>query len=68
MGDRDGLNRIVSPHMRLFPHYNFEIPSYSMLSTIGYSIANILLKFQIASFYGLGLMMFLSFGGEGGLN
>ena len=39
MGARDGNNRIVSPHVRLFPHNNSENPSYSLPSTIRCSFA-----------------------------
>ena len=39
VGARDGLNRIVSLHMRLFLHNNSEIPSYLMPFTIRYRIA-----------------------------
>ena len=40
VGARDGYYGIVFPHMRLFPHNNSEIPSYSMPSTIKYRIAD----------------------------
>ena len=39
VGARDGYNRIVSPHVRLFPHSNSENPSYSLPSTIRCSFA-----------------------------
>ena len=39
VGARDGYNRIVSPHVRLFPHNNSENPSYSLPSTIRCSFA-----------------------------
>ena len=30
VGARDGYNRIVSPHVRLFPHNNSKNTSYSL--------------------------------------
>ena len=41
VGARDGYNRIVSPHVRLFPHKISENPSYSLPSTIRCTIAHI---------------------------
>ena len=39
VGARDGNNRMVSPHVRLFPHNISENPSYSLPSTIRCSFA-----------------------------
>ena len=39
MGARDVNNRMVSPHVRLFPHNIYENPSYSLISTIRCSFA-----------------------------
>ena len=39
VGARDGYNRMVSPHVRLFPHNISENPSYSLPSTIRCTIA-----------------------------
>ena len=39
VGAGDGYNRMVFPHVRLFPHNISENPSYSLLSTIRCTIA-----------------------------
>jgi hypothetical protein len=41
VGARDGYNRMVSPHVRLFPHNIYENPSYSLPSTIRCTIADV---------------------------
>ena len=42
VGAWDGQCRIVSPHMRLFPHNNSANPSYLTPSTIRYRIAAVI--------------------------
>ena len=44
VGARDGYNRMVSPHVRLFPHNISENPSYSLPSTIRCTIARKILQ------------------------
>jgi hypothetical protein len=39
VGARDGYNRMVFPHVRLFPHNISEKPSYSLPSTKRCTIA-----------------------------
>ena len=39
VGARDGYNRMVFPHVRLFPHNISENPPYSLPSTIKCTIA-----------------------------
>ena len=39
VGARDGYNRMVFPHVRLFPHNISENSSYSLPSTIRCTIA-----------------------------
>jgi hypothetical protein len=41
VGARDGNNRMVVPHVRLFPHNISEKPSYSLPSTTRCTIAKI---------------------------
>ena len=42
VGARDGYNRMVFPHVRLFPHNISENPSYSLPSPIRCTIALII--------------------------